>query len=364
MNRRAFLATSAASATAATLNAAAAATEGPFGETGVPLAVRGSERLPLGPLPGSRYPDPHIEALDKKRFKGSVGTGAVERIATGFRWAEGPAYFRAGRYLLFSDIPNNRIMRLLEDDNHLSVFRSPSFNSNGNTVDPRGAPAHLRTQRPARDAHRTRRHDHRDRGQLQRQAAQFAERRRGGLQRFDLVHRSVLRDHGQLRGASRRTRAGETQRLSRGRKDRQHNGRRRRLRAAERHCVLARREAALRGRYRLHQRRPCPYPGVRRRHRRRQGQQRQGLRRRLCARISDGVRCDIEGNVWCSMGWADPKEDGVRCYGPEGDLLGKIHVPETVANLTFGGLLRNRLYICGSTSLYACYVDTQGAMRP
>ena len=76
--------------------------------------------------------------MDKKRFKGSVGTGAVERIATGFRWAEGPAYFRAGRYLVFSDIPNNRMMRLLEDDNHLSVFRSPSFNSNGNTVDPEG----------------------------------------------------------------------------------------------------------------------------------------------------------------------------------------------------------------------------------
>ena len=80
--------------------------------------------------------------------------------------------------------------------------------------------------------------------------------------------------------------------------------------------------------------------------------------------ITDGMRCDVEGNVWCSMGWADPKEDGVRCYSPEGDLLGKIHIPETVANLTFGGLLRNRLYICGSTSLYACYVDTQGAMRP
>ena len=95
MNRRAFLATSAASATAATINAAAAATEGPFGETGVPLSARGSDRLPLGPLPGSRYPDAHIEVLDKKRFKGSVGTGAVERIATGFRWAEGPARISA-----------------------------------------------------------------------------------------------------------------------------------------------------------------------------------------------------------------------------------------------------------------------------
>jgi gluconolactonase len=80
--------------------------------------------------------------------------------------------------------------------------------------------------------------------------------------------------------------------------------------------------------------------------------------------ITDGMRCDVDGNVWCSMGWADPKEDGVRCYSPQGDLLGKIHIPETVANLTFGGLQRNRLYICGSTSLYACYVDTQGALQP
>jgi gluconolactonase len=127
MQRRALLTASVASATVATLKAASAATEGPFGETGVPLVVPSSERLTLGPLSGSRYPDPHIEALDEKRFKGRVGTGAVERVATGMRWAEGPAYFAAGRYLVFSDIPNNRMMRLSEDDNHLSVFRSPSF---------------------------------------------------------------------------------------------------------------------------------------------------------------------------------------------------------------------------------------------
>jgi gluconolactonase len=63
---------------------------------------------------------------------------AVERLATGMRWAEGPVYFPAGRYLLFSDIPNNRIMRYCEDDGHLSVFRQPSMNSNGNTIDREG----------------------------------------------------------------------------------------------------------------------------------------------------------------------------------------------------------------------------------
>ena len=136
MNRRVFLAASAAGVTsAATLPFANAAEVPPLGETGVPLYQ--GEKMPLGPLPNSRYPDPHIELLDK-RFKGSPGTGAVERVATGMRWAEGPAYFRAGRYLIFSDIPNNRQMRLLEDDNHLSVFRQPSYNSNGNTVDRQG----------------------------------------------------------------------------------------------------------------------------------------------------------------------------------------------------------------------------------
>src|SRR6187402_754502 len=109
MDRRKFLAASTAAATVAVAKAASAATEGPFGETGVPLPVPHGG-LPLGPLPDTRYPDKHIESLDK-RFQGSVGTGAVERIAIGFRWTEGPAYFAAGRYLIFSDIPNNRIMR-------------------------------------------------------------------------------------------------------------------------------------------------------------------------------------------------------------------------------------------------------------
>jgi gluconolactonase len=112
MDRRFFLAASAVTASGLALRTAAAATEGPFGATATPVPVPPAQGLPLGPLPSTRYPDTHIEALDK-RFKGSVGTGAVERVATGFRWAEGPTYFRAGHYLLFSDIPNNRMMRIV-----------------------------------------------------------------------------------------------------------------------------------------------------------------------------------------------------------------------------------------------------------
>jgi gluconolactonase len=80
--------------------------------------------------------------------------------------------------------------------------------------------------------------------------------------------------------------------------------------------------------------------------------------------FTDGVRVDVDGNVWCSMGWADPKEDGVRCYEPGGQLIGKIHLPETCANLCFGGKRRNRLFMTASTSVYAVYVETQGALMP
>src|SRR5258706_6543081 len=96
-----------------------------------------ADTLPLGPLPGTRYPDPRIEALNP-RFKYKIGNAYIERIATGLRWAEGPVYFRDGGYLLWSDIPNNRIMRWSEDDGHVSVYRSPSNYANGNKRDREG----------------------------------------------------------------------------------------------------------------------------------------------------------------------------------------------------------------------------------
>jgi gluconolactonase len=79
---------------------------------------------------------------------------------------------------------------------------------------------------------------------------------------------------------------------------------------------------------------------------------------------SDGVRTDVHGNLWCTYGWADPKEDGVRCYAPTGDLIGRIHLPEVPANLTFGGPKRNRLFVCASTSIYALYLNDTGAQVP
>ena len=80
--------------------------------------------------------------------------------------------------------------------------------------------------------------------------------------------------------------------------------------------------------------------------------------------MTDGVRADIDGNVWCSMGWARPAEDGVRCYAPDGDLIGKIHLPEGCANLCFGGRKKDRLFMCASTSVYSLYLNGRGALVP
>jgi len=88
--------------------------------------------------PSERYPDPAVQILDPSFAKYRVTLAAVERLATGFRWAEGPVWFGDGRYLLWSDIPNNRIMRWDEETGLASVFRKPSNNANGNTRDRQG----------------------------------------------------------------------------------------------------------------------------------------------------------------------------------------------------------------------------------
>ena len=359
MQRRAFLAASAA--TVATINLrVASATEGPFGATAAPLPVPQPEGLPLGPLPNSRYPDSHIEALDK-RFKGNVWEGAVERVATGFRWAEGPVYFRAGRYLIFSDIPNNRMMRLLDDDNHLSVFRTPSLNSNGNTIDRQGRL--ISCEHGSRRVTRT---------ELDGSVTVVADRYNGkplnspndvvvasnGSIWFTDPTMGIDRNYLGLKAAS------EQEKHNVFRVDPQNGG----VRVVVDDFVQPNGICFSPDEKKLY----VIDSGISPSHIRVfdvDSDKGEVAHSKIFANdfgsgSSDGMRCDVDGNIWCSMAWADPKEDGVRCYSPAGQLLGKIHLPEACANLVFGGPLRNRLYMCASTSVYACYVDTQGAAIP
>jgi len=316
--------------------------------------------LPLGDLGETRYPDPRIERLDP-RFIYQQGNAAIERIATGFRWAEGPVYFRDGGFLVFSDIPNNRMMRWLEEDGHLSVFRAPSNYANGNTRDREGRL--ITCEHDARRVTRT---------ELDGRIIVLIDRFEGKPMNApnDVV---VSRD-----GAVWFTDPGYGI-------DGPYEG----------HKADAELPRSV---YRLDPTsgaasvvvndfvRPngiCFSPDERRLYVVDSGISHGGpahirvfdvdgarLRNgRVFAEdfapgMTDGVRTDVDGNVWCSMGWADPGEDGVRCYAPNGDLIGKVHLPEGCANLCFGGKKKDGLFMCASTSVYSLYLNAQGAMVP
>ncbi|MCB0125619.1 MAG: SMP-30/gluconolactonase/LRE family protein, partial [Caldilineaceae bacterium] len=79
---------------------------------------------------------------------------------------------------------------------------------------------------------------------------------------------------------------------------------------------------------------------------------------------SDGIRCDTDGNLWSAAAWGGPEIDGVHCYAPDGNLIGKIHLPEGCANLCFGGVKKNRLFMAASQSIYAVYVEAIGHQWP
>ena len=148
--------------------------------------------------PATHYPDPAISALDSRFEKYWLKLSAVERLTTGLRWAEGPVWFGDGRYLLCSDIPNQRIIKWEEETGAVSVFRKPSNFANGNTRDRQGRlitceHGGRRVTRTELDGSITIIAD-----KIQRQAAELAERLRRRLGRCDLVHRPGLRNWRQL----------------------------------------------------------------------------------------------------------------------------------------------------------------------
>jgi gluconolactonase len=343
MNRREFLTTAAVAA------------------SGVAAAspVRAAD-LELGNLPNWRYPDPRVEALDK-RFKYKVGNAAIERIATGFRWAEGPVYVRDGGYLLWSDIPNNRIMRWLEDDGHVSVYRQGSNYSNGNTRDREG-----RLITCEHDARRVTRTEHdgtitvlmdnfkgkklnapNDVVVASDGAIWFTDPGYGIFGNYE-GHKAELELPPQVYRLD--PKSGEATVVA----DDFDKPNGIAFSPDEKRLYIIDSGITHGGRSNL---RVFDVSN---------GKLTNGkvFAEDFAPGFTDGVRTDTDGNVWCSMGWADPKEDGVRCYTPNGELIGKIHLPETCANLCFGGRKKNRLFMAASTSVYAVYVETVGALVP
>ncbi len=313
--------------------------------------------LPLGHLPDLRYPDARIEKLDK-RFTYQQGNAGIERIASGFRWAEGPVYFADLNCLIWSDIPNNRMMRWLADDGHVSVFRSPSNYTNGNTRDREGRL--ISCEHDTRRLTRTE-HDGRITVLMDRYegkplngpndvvvasdgAIWFSDPGYGidGPYEGHRAEAELPRHVYQLDPAAGRATvvADDFTRP---------NG----LCFAPDERLLYIVDTGITHGGPSHIR-VFEVDGVRLRNGR-------VFAENFAPGMSDGIRCDEHGNIWSASGWADPREDGVRCYAPDGTVIGKIHLPEVCANLCFGGRKRDRLFMCASTSVYAVYLNVHGA---
>src|ERR1043166_5907802 len=182
-----------------------------------------------------RYPDPSVQVLDPAFNKYRLLLASVERLYTGARWSEGPVWMGDWRCLLWSDIPNNRILRWDEETGRTSVYRKPSNNANGNTRDRQG-----RLVTCEHDARRVTRTEPDGTitvliDKFDKQAAQLAERHRGQVRRLDLVLRSPVRHPRQLRGPCGNARAAD-QRLPARSADKKGDGRRRRRLPPQRAC--------------------------------------------------------------------------------------------------------------------------------
>ncbi len=300
-----------------------------------------------------RFPDPAIEVVDERFRSLVVGAEIVERLWTGGRWLEGPVWFGDGRFLLFSDIPNNRILRWTEETGEVTTFRAPSDNANGNTRDRQGRLVtceHL-TRRVTRTEHDGRitvlldvfhgkplnapndviahsdgsiwftdpgwgSEGHYEGNKHELQLPHHVYRIDGGSGDAEVVIDSLERPNGLCFSPD------ETL-----------------LYVVDVRSIQV---FDMVGGWPVNGREFVDMaPG-----------------------IADGIRCDRDGNVWVGAGQGGAGFDGVHCYTPDGTLLGRIHLPEVCANFTFGGVKKNRLFMTATRSLYSVYVEALGDQMP
>jgi len=307
--------------------------------------------------PSERYPDPAIQILDPSFTKYRINQSAVERLAHGFRWCEGPVWFGDGRYLLWSDIPNDRIMRWDEETGVTSIFRKPSNNANGNTRDRQG-----RLVTCEHDARRVTRTEYD--GSITVILDRFDGKRLNSPN--DVVVKSddsiwftdppfgILGNYeGHVAEVELPTNVyrvdGKTGK-------------------ATMVCGEINRPNGL-----------CFTPDESKMYIVESGTVPRHIwvydvtadgTKLANGRIfidagqhgtPDGFRCDVDGNLWAGWGMGEG-HDGVMIFSPAGEPIGRIALPERCANLCFGGLRRNRLFMASSQSLYSLYVNTQGAL--
>ncbi len=306
--------------------------------------------------PSQTYPDPAIEVLDPRFRKYHIVPSAIERLAHGCRWSEGPVWFGDGRYVLWSDIPNNRMLKWEESTGAVSEFRKPSGYANGNTRDRQGRlvtceHGERRVVRTEYDGTQTVLMDRFEGKRLNSPndvvvksdgSVWFTDPPFGILGHYEgspatpelptnvyrlnpdtgqatVVTSAVVRPNGLCFSPDeRRLYVVESGTVPR---------RIRVFDVSEDGTQLTRDEVFFDGD-------PNATP--------------------------DGFRCDVDGNLWAGWGLS-PEHNGVRIFAPDGTAIGHIHLPERCANVCFGGVARNRLFMAAGQSLYALYVNTQGA---
>jgi gluconolactonase len=299
-----------------------------------------------------------FQVLDPRFHKLVFPYVHVEKLYTGCRWAEGPAWFAAGRYLLWSDIPNDRMLRWDETDGSVSVFRQPSLNSNGNTVDREGRL--VSCEHRSRCVSRT---------EFDGTRTVLADRYDG--KRFNSPNDVVVKSDGSIwftdpsygidsdyEGDAAPSEIGSRNVY--------------RIDLQGGHVTIVASDFVQPNGLAFSPDESLLYiadTGLTHlvdgpRHVRRFTVSADGSSISggevfaVCpVNVHDGFRLDAQGNLWLSAG------DGVHCLASDGSLLGKILIPESVANLCFGGPKLNRLFVCATTSLYSVYLNTRAAPR-
>lgn len=307
----------------------------------------------------TRYPDPDIIQLDPRFGRYRLGNAAIERLHTGSRWVEGPAWNGVGRYLVWSDIPADSQLRWAEEDGHVSVFRRPAGHSNGNTFDLKGR--QISFEHGSRSVVRY---------EYDGSTTVLASEWRG--KPLNAPNDGVVHPDGSVwftdpgygsmsdyEGARRPPEQKEAvYRLDPETGDmsvvtdeaNKPNG----LCFSPDYSKLYVTDTGA----------AAPLPilcwdvsG-------------QTLRNRRTFAVmeyngksggADGIRADTDGNIWAGAGWAGAGFDGVHVFAPDGERIGVILLPEICSNLCFGGKARNRLFMTASQSLYSVYVNARGA---
>ena len=338
----------------------AAAVSGAVVASAVRATAQQTTQQRINPVPAPRdwsgntavqYPDPDIVVLDERFRKYIVNNTSIKRLYTGTLWSEGPAWNGVGRYLVWSDIPNNVQMRWAEEDGHVSVFRNPSGYSNGNTFDYEGRELSCehggrRVVRYEYNGTVTVIADHylgkplnspNDIAVHPDGSVWFTDPPfgiRGNYEGFKApseVKPAVYRvdKSGQMDMITDEMSGPNGVCFSQdykkvyiadtvGREIRVFDIDGKKARNGKRFVVL-------------------DIPGT--------GE----------PSAADGMRVDTDGNLWCGA------RPGVQVVTPNGERIGFIRLPETCANVSFGGQKRNRLFMAASSSLYTVYVETQGA---